>query len=461
MHAGRILVVDDEVTARTILADLLRGDGYEVETAADAFKALGKCESFGPHVVVTDLQMPGMDGLELLRKIRATSEPAAVILMTAFGQVAGAVEAMRAGATHYLTKPLDYDALQDILQRTFKSQHRRIELRQPDPSSHVGSLVGTTPAMLRIIEVVEQTAPSRASVLITGDAGTGKDALANAIHQASPRRQRPFVKLHCGEPQLEGELFGYERGALPGLIAHKDGRLVHAQGATLFLDEVAALSPGVQIKLLRLLEDQQFERIGGKQTIRVDVRVIAATRRDLAVEVAAGRFREDLFYRLRVVAIAVPPLRERTADIPKLAKLFLRRYAAANTKLIEGLSPEALDALEAYSWPGNVRELENAMESAVVLTKTPRIDVNVLPTSIKLNVNPNQGPPRIPGSTMADIERYAIVETLQAAGGSTSKAAEILGISTRTVQYRLHQIHEAERSALAVVGKPAPKRSPQ
>jgi DNA-binding NtrC family response regulator len=451
-------VVDDEVAARTTLADMLRDGGYEVEMAADAFKALGKYETFAPRVVVTDLQMPGMDGLELVRRIRAGSDPAAVIVMTAFGAVQSAVDAMHAGAADYLTKPFELETLVALLERAFEREQLQAEARRPSVHGAPGKLVGSTPAMLRILEDVEQIGASRASVLITGEAGTGKEVIAHAIHLASTRAQRPIVTLHCAglsEAQLEVELFGQERGAT-GTLGHREGRLVHANGSTLFIDEIAELSPLNQIRLLRFLDEHQLERAGGTQPIRVDARVIAATCRDLGEEVAHGRFRADLYYRLRGVAIAVPPLRDRMTDLPKLVKAFIRKYATANGKLIDGVSPEALDLLAGYAWPGNIRELENAIENAVVLSHGPTIDVRALPQSIT-STNVRRGAPRIPGSTMADIERYAIVETMQATGGSTSKAAEILGISTRTVQYRLHQYHEAQRSELDVVRKPADK----
>jgi DNA-binding NtrC family response regulator len=465
-RAGRVLVVDDEVSARATLADLLRDEGYQVEMAADAFKAIGKYEAFTPHVVVTDLHMPGMDGVELVQRLRAGDAPPAVIVMTAFGAVESAVEAMRAGAADYLTKPLDFEQLLRVLDRVLEHHRRRAELRAPTPRGAPGKLVSAVPAMQRIHETIERAAPSAASVLITGEAGTGKELLARSIHQASPRARRPFVKLCCAglaEATLETELFGYERGgdgagagAGAASTQVKDGELVHAGGGTIFLDDVGALTPALQIKLLRFLEDHEIARVGGRGAIRVDVRVIAATQRDLGAEVAAGRFREDLYYRLRVVAITVPPLRERTQDLPALARAFVHKYAAANGTLIDGITPEALEVLAAYDWPGNVRELEHAVESAVVLTRSGPIEATALPPAIRAGHGSggHTGPPRIPGSTMADIERYAILETMKATGGSTSKAAEILGISTRTVQYRLHQYHEAQRSQQDVVRKP-------
>jgi DNA-binding NtrC family response regulator len=460
-RTGRILVVDDEVNARTALAELLRDEGYDVETAADAFKALGKYESFSPHVVVTDLKMPGMDGIELVKKIRASEDAAAVVVMTAFGAVSSAVEAMRAGAAEYLTKPLNFDELLVVLDKVFEQQALRRETRQLRQRVRdrvaPGNIVGASPPMQRVFEIVDQVAPSKATVLITGESGTGKELVANALHQRSTRASGPFVKLHCAalaESLLESELFGHEKGSFTGAMNRKDGRFQIADGGTLFLDEIGEISPAIQVKLLRFLQEHEFERVGGNQTIRVDVRVIAATNRDLADLVAKGKFREDLYYRLNVVALEMPPLRDRRTDIPGLAKFFLDRYAKENAKPIEGLMPDALERLASYDWPGNVRELENAIERAVVLCNTANIEVRHLPPSVQPRMTP-AGMPAIPGSTMADIERYAILETLKSTGGSTSRAAEILGISVRTIQYRLHQYNEAPRSDVQVVKKSA------
>jgi DNA-binding NtrC family response regulator len=458
-RTGRVLVVDDEVNARTALAELLRDEGYDVETAADAFKGLGKHESFGPHVVITDLKMPGMDGIELVKKLRAAEEPAAVIVMTAFGAVETAVEAMRAGAVDYLTKPLNFDELLVVLDKALEQQELRRETRQLRQRVRErvapGNIVGDSPPMQRVFEIVDQVAPSRATVLITGESGTGKELVANALHQRSPRGSGPFIKLHCAalaESLLESELFGHERGSFTGAMARKDGRFQLADGGTLFLDEIGEISASIQVKLLRFLQEHEFERVGGTQTIRVDVRVIAATNRDLPEEIARGRFREDLYYRLNVVAIEMPPLRDRRSDIPALAKFFLDRYARDNAKSIEGFSPEAIELLTAYDWPGNVRELENAVERAVVLCNGPLIEPRQLPPNVRPKVAP-AGMPGIPGATMAEVERYAILETMKATGGSTSKAAEILGISPRTIQYRLHEYNAAPRSEVEVVRK--------
>ncbi|MGE0867103.1 MAG: sigma-54-dependent transcriptional regulator [Kofleriaceae bacterium] len=456
---ARILVVDDEVNARTALGELLRDEGYDVEIAADAFKALGKFEAFTPHVVVTDLKMPGMDGIELVKKLRSAEDPPAVVVMTAFGAVSSAVDAMRAGAADYLTKPLNFDELLVVLAKVFETQELRRETRQlrqrvRDRVSP-GNIVGNSPPMQRVFEVVDQVAPSRATVLIAGESGTGKELVANAIHQRSPRANGPFIKLHCAalaESLLESELFGHEKGSFTGATARKDGRFQLADGGTLFLDEIGEISPAIQVKLLRFLQEHELERVGGTQTIRVDVRVIAATNRNLMDEVAKGRFREDLFYRLNVVAVEMPPLRERRGDIPALAKFFLDRYAKENGKAIEGFAPETLHLLTAYDWPGNVRELENAIERSVVLSTGSNLEPRSLPAQVRPKMVPG-GMPIIPGATMADLERYAILETLKATGGSTSKAAEMLGISARTIQYRLHEYNEAPRSDVEVVRK--------
>ena len=456
-HAGRILVVDDEVNARTALAELLRDEGFEVEMAADAFKALGKYEAFAPHVVITDLKMPGMDGIELVKKLRAMEEPAQVIVMTAFGDVNSAVDAMRAGAADYLTKPLNFDELVVVLEKVLASRElvqeaRQLRQRVRDRVAP-SNIIGDAPPMQRVFEVIDQVAPSRASVLITGESGTGKELVANALHQRSPRANGPFIKLHCAalaESLLESELFGHERGSFTGALARKDGRFSLADGGTLFLDEIGEVSPAIQVKLLRFLQEHEFERVGGTQTLRVDVRVIAATNRNLLDEIARGRFREDLYYRLNVVALEMPSLRERRSDIPSLVKFFIERYARENAKPIDECSPATLELLMSYSWPGNVRELENAIERAVVLTTGTTIEAKHLPASVRPMTAP-PGMPPIPGATLAELERYAVLETLKATGGSTSRAAEMLGISARTIQYRLHEYNAAPRSDIAVV----------
>ena len=457
---GRVLVVDDEVNARTALAELLTDEGFEVETAADAFKALGKIETFAPDVVVTDLKMPGMDGIELVQRLRALNDPPVVVVMTAFGAVQSAVEAMRAGASEYLTKPINLDELLVSLARVLEHQALRREARQLRQRVRdrvaPANIIGDSPAMQRIFEVIDQAAPSRATILITGESGTGKELVANAIHDRSPRAAGPFVKLHCAalaESLLESELFGHERGAFTGAVARRDGRFQQADGGTLFLDEIGEISPALQVKLLRFLQEHEFERVGGGQTVRVDVRIVAATNRDLADEVARGRFREDLFYRLNVVSLHMPSLRERKTDIPTLAAFFLDRYARENGRAVTELSPETMALLCSHDWPGNVRELENAVERAVVMSQGPVIEPRHLPANVRPGVPTQPGLPAIPGSTLAQLERYAILETLRATGGSTSRAAEMLGVSVRTIQYRLHEYNAAPRSDVDVVAR--------
>jgi two-component system, NtrC family, response regulator len=333
-----------------------------------------------------------------------------------------------------------------------KRETRQLRARVRDRVAP-SNIIGQSPPMQRVFEITDQVAPSKATVLITGESGTGKELVANAIHARSPRVNGPFVKLHCAalaETLLESELFGHERGAFTGAMARKDGRFSIADGGTLFLDEIGEISPAVQVKLLRFLQEHEFERVGGTQTIKVDVRVIAATNRNLVEEVKAGRFREDLYYRLNVVTIDMPPLRDRKTDIPALAKFFLDRYAKDNGKPIETFAPNTLELLMSYDWPGNVRELENAIERAVVLTTGAAVEPRNLPPNVRPTLRPNGMPP-IPGSTLSEIERYAILETLKATGGSTSKAADVLGISVRTIQYRLHDYNAAPRSEVAVV----------
>jgi DNA-binding NtrC family response regulator len=307
-----------------------------------------------------------------------------------------------------------------------------------------------------VLELVAQVGPSKASVLIMGESGTGKELIAEAIHLASPRAKMPFVRLHCAalaESLLESELFGHERGAFTGAVARREGRFKQADGGTLFLDEIGEIPMGTQVKLLRFLQERTFERVGGNETLKVDVRVIAATNRDLQAEIKRDHFREDLFYRLNVVTVELPPLRERKADIVPLATFFLQRYAAENGRKIDGFADEALARITAYAWPGNVRELENVIERAVVLHDSGPIEVRHLPPSLVPQAE-REGAPVVPGATIADLERYAILKTLEACGGSTSKAAMILGVSTRKIQYKLHEYSGGQEGAAPSSGTP-------
>jgi DNA-binding NtrC family response regulator len=442
---GRILIVDDEANARAALSEILREDGYSTETAADGFKALGKLEEFQPDVVLTDLKMPGLDGIGLMEKAQATRSDATFVVMTAFGSISNAVEAVKKGAYHYLTKPLDFTVLAVVVERAVErskllqeNSRLRDRLRERNAFGHV---IGSHPGMVKLLRLVEQVAPSRASVLITGETGTGKELIAEMIHRASPRAKAPLVRLNCAalsESLLESELFGHEKGAFTGAITRREGRFEQANGGTVFLDEVSEIPLPTQVKILRFLQERTFERVGGNETLRVDVRILAASNRDLRQRIAEGLFREDLYYRLNVVTLEIPPLRERVSDIPELATFFLRRYGQENGKRIDGFSDDALRALTTYGWPGNVRELENAVERAVVLCDGARVEARHLPASIHAEA-PSDVTPPIPGTSIYDLERFAILRTLEACKGSTSKAATILGISPRKIQYKLHE----------------------
>ncbi|HVY28950.1 MAG TPA: sigma-54 dependent transcriptional regulator [Polyangiaceae bacterium] len=446
MSKTRILVVDDEATARNGLGKLLEQEGYLVDLAADGQEALTQILENPPALVISDLKMPNMDGMELLKQLRERSVEVPVVVATAFGEVSTAVSAMRAGAEDYLTKPIDFDALLLVVERTLareelksEAENLRRQLRARDKEGLEG-LLGASAAMQRVYQMVRQVAGARATVLITGESGTGKGEVARAVHQLSPRSSAPFVTLQCAalaESLLESELFGHEKGAFTGADKRRIGRFEQADGGTLFLDEIGEIPAATQIKLLRVLQERTFERVGGNETLKVDVRVVAATNKNLAEEVRERRFREDLYYRLNVVHIDMPPLRQRGNDVVLLAEHFLRRFARENNRRIDGFSDGARAKLVAHRWPGNVRELENAVERAVVFTEGELVEAEALPFDAAPATI--EGGPRIPGATMAELEKHAILTTLEAVGGSTSRAAEMLDISARTIQYRLHE----------------------
>jgi len=443
---GRVLVVDDEANARTALAELLDEEGYVTETASDGRKALEVLESFEPDVVLTDLKMPELDGIGLLERGQELAPQATFVVMTAFGTIDTAVEAIKKGAENYLTKPLDLAALTVLVERAFeKARLRRetVQLRQElRRRFSFDNILGNHPSMQRVLKMVTQVAPTKATVLVHGESGTGKELIASAIHHNSTRANGPFVRLNCAslaETLLESELFGHERGAFTGATGRRAGRFEQAHGGTLFLDEVSEIAPATQVKLLRFLQEKELERVGGNDTIRVDVRVVAATNRDLKEKVREGTFREDLYYRLDVVQIDVPPLRSRKSDIPLLAHYFLRKYAEENEQPIDGFEEEAMRSLMAYPWPGNVRELENAVERAVVMCEGAQITVGDLPSTSSPGADNNDLSMLVPGVTMAELEKMAILQTLEAVNGSTLEAAEMLGISRRKIQYRLKE----------------------
>lgn len=450
----RILVVDDEPHARRALVELLSDEGYEVSSAGDGFKALGILREWPCEVLLTDWRMPVMDGITLVKKAREEQPELGCVVMTAFGSVESAVEAMKAGADDYLTKPLNFDAVSLVLSRAMERIEERRELtnlraRHAEQREQSRTkILGASPAVQSLIAMIDQVAGARATVMITGESGTGKELIARMLHEKSGRVDKPFVRLHCAalaESLLESELFGHEKGAFTGASARREGRFEEANGGTLFLDEIGEISPAIQVKLLRFLQQREFERVGGNKTISVDVRVVAATNRDLEAEVKAGRFREDLYFRLNVIHIEAPPLRARPGDVPLLARHFVAKYAQENGRSIEEVAPEVMSALEGYEWPGNVRELENVIERAVVLTDGKRLELRHLPAELlrQSGAAPGEIGVQIPGSSLAEIERYALLRTYEATGGSSAETAEILGISVRKVQYRLREYRES------------------
>jgi two-component system NtrC family response regulator len=448
---GKIVVIDDEVNAASALETLLHEDGYEVARAHDGVSGLQLLEKTDPDVVLTDLRMPGMDGIELLTRIKDIRPETMVILMTAYGTVKTAVKAMKLGAEDYLGKPIDVEELEVILQKAVEKKRLLEEARllreRLDHKYNLDNLVGESPGMLAAFKTIRQVAGASASVLLLGESGTGKELFAQALHQNSPRRAKPFVRVACAalpETLLESELFGHEKGSFTGAVYSRAGRFEAADGGTLFLDEIGDISPTVQVKLLRFLEEREFERVGGNRTYKVDVRIVAATHRDLRQKLEDGSFRDDLYYRLNVIEVTIPPLRERGGDVPLLAQHFLRKYAAANGKSLS-FTDEALALLLQHRWPGNVRELENAIERAVVLADGDQLTPYHFPTLRPAAAGPEQPAAartrgvQIPGSTLAAIEREAILRTLESVGGSTSRAASLLDISARKIQYKLKE----------------------
>jgi len=445
--APLILVVDDEASNLESVARIFQKEGLRTRTATHGEQALDVLRRERVNVLVTDLQMPGMSGVDLLRATRAISPETEVVLMTAYGTVGTAVEAMKEGAYDFLTKPLKRHALVKGVRKALEKQalveeNKRLRARVVQ-LSRAGGIVGASPAFRATMDIVRQAAPSTATILLLGESGTGKELVARAIHDLSHRAEGPFVPINCAaipESILESELFGYEKGAFTGAVSRKEGRFERAHGGTLFLDEVGEMSPSVQVKLLRVIQEGELERLGGTHPVKVDVRIVAATNRDLAEEVREGRFREDLYYRLNVVKIGLPPLRERTGDVLLLANHFLRAFCEKNGKQIAGFTRQAQDAMERYGWPGNVRELENAIERAVVLSRDDLIDLGDLPETVRgaAGAAPAGRAIVLPiGTPMDEIEMRVIHETLRHTGGDKTLAAQLLGIATRTIYRKL------------------------
>ncbi|MGQ9921839.1 MAG: sigma-54-dependent transcriptional regulator [Desulfobacca sp.] len=435
----RILVVDDEPSIRESLGGWLRQDGFEVDTAADGMAALAMTKETRYDIMLIDVKMPEMDGLTLLKKLKETEPEVAVVMMTAHGAIQDAVDAMRLGAYDYLLKPFDLEELSLTVDKLVRLQTLAMEnLILKDrmaTMTRFENLIGQSPPMLALFETIVDVAQTDATVLITGETGTGKELVARAIHAQSPRCYGPFIAINCGaftEHLLESELFGHEKGAFTDAKFAKKGRLEMADAGTLFLDEIGDISMKMQIDLLRVLETHEFTRVGGTVTLRSDFRVIAATNRDLKEAIAQKTFRQDLYYRLNVLHLRVPPLRERVEDIPLLAHHFLRRFATETNKKIDAIHPDALEAMKRYSWPGNVRELENAIERAVVVEKGRQITVADLPF-----ITSGGQEPEAPKLTLEEMERQHIARILAAQRGNISTTAKILGINRTTLYHKI------------------------
>jgi DNA-binding NtrC family response regulator len=443
---NRILVVDDDPLLRDFLAETLNRTGYSVSLASTGEEALEKIRKEDCDIILSDVRMPNMDGMELLKTAKTSLPDAKVVMMTAYGTVQNAVEAMKLGAFDYVMKPFSIDEIELVLKRAI--EHRQLLLENRLLRSEVickyrfDNIVGKSPQMQKIFELVETVAARKATVLITGESGTGKELIAKAIHYNSPRRDGPFIRINCAalpEGLVESELFGHEKGSFTGAIRQSRGRFELADGGTLLLDEISEISLHLQGKMLRVLQEREFERVGSGIPIQVDVRIIATSNRDLKKRINDGEFREDLFFRLNVVPIHIAPLRERKEDIPSLAEHFLKKYNEENNCNIQGISPKAYQMFMEYSWPGNVRELENYIERAVVTAKGKTLTPRDFPKELTFGrVEMPTGEIEV-GSTVYDAERKLILKTLKAQDGNRTKTAEILGISTRTLRNKLHE----------------------
>jgi len=445
-----LLIVDDEQVQREMLRGYLEKKGYEVFTAASGQNALDVVAVNTVDVLITDQKMPGMDGLELSMKVAADHPNVSVVIMTAYGSIENAVQAMRHGVEDYLTKPVDLDELEVILDRVLEKRNLvrenewlREQVRKAPAFSGV---VYVSSAMKEVMSRVARAAESHATVLITGESGTGKEVVARAIHEASNRSDRQFIAVNCAavpENLIESELFGHEKGAFTGADRQRFGRFEQADGGTLFLDEIAEIPPQTQVKMLRVLQERRFERVGGNESITVDTRIIAATNRNLEQEVQAGGFRQDLFYRLNVVSIHVPPLRDRRSDIPALIEHFVKKYADEYGKPVTGVTPETMDILVKYPFPGNVRELGNIIEQAVVLTRSDVLGERDLPDHVVSHADTSEDSAHGLEEQVAVLERDALRNALDETGGNKSAAARLLGISERKIRYMINKYGES------------------
>ena len=447
----RVLIVDDDPATRTGLTELVRAWGFTAESAGDGAEALERVTDFRPSIIVSDMVMPRMSGLDLLKALAGESEHIKVILLTALGTVDTAVEALKAGAEDYLTKPLDPHKLQRLLERLAELNEQKREnqvlRRQLTGSGRFGRIIGHSAAMRALYQVLEQAAPTPASMLLLGESGTGKELVAQTIHQLSPRAAAPFIALNCAaipDTLLESEVFGHEKGAFTGATDRRLGCFELADRGTLFLDEIAEMTPATQVKLLRVLQERKFRRLGGRTEQAVDVRVIAATNIDPAVAIREGRLREDLYYRLNVFTIKLPPLRDRKDDLPLLIQAFIDEFNGRDNRTVKTVAPAAMRLLENYDWPGNVRELRNVIERATILARADVIEPPHLPTlgAAAVAVAPANGLTIAPGMTVDEAEQKLIVATLDAANGNKTRAAEMLGISLKTLHNKLNRFKE-------------------
>jgi two-component system response regulator HydG len=446
----KVLVVDDDRSHRFMLMSMFKEWGWNVEEADDGTTAVAAVKEHSYDAILMDVRMAKMDGMEALRRINAFNPAIPVVIMTAYSSVDSAVEAIKIGAHDYLTKPLDFERLRLTMARAL--DHRQVVEEKEGAKSRkreeidTAGIIGRSPVMQELLEMISFVSPTEATVLITGESGTGKELIASALHHNSARKKGPFVKVNCAalvENLLESELFGHEKGAFTGADRRRDGKFVQANHGTLFLDEIGETSPAMQVKLLRVLQEQELQRVGGHDVVEVDVRLLAATNRILEDEVKAGRFREDLYYRLNVVSLHVPSLRERREDIPLLAEHFLEIYGEKNNRRIAGITPGCMDILLHYPWPGNVRELENAMERGVILMRGDYLDEESLPIPIKKwsqeeSGDITAGMEGLP-SSLEEAEKMVILKTLDEVDGNKSEAARRLGITRKTLLSKLNK----------------------
>ncbi|ATB33396.1 sigma-54-dependent transcriptional regulator [Melittangium boletus] len=452
---AKVLVIDDEANLRKVLAALLRRDGFEVTVAADGEQGLAEFHKNGADIVVTDLVMPKAGGMEVLRAVNAANPDVPVIIITAHGTVDSAVEAIKAGAFDYVTKPFDQSELSAAIAKAAKAHVVAQRSVRADAKARA-AIIGESPQLQDVFKIIDKVADTPATVLITGESGTGKELIASALHGASSRRDKPFIKINCAaipHNLLESELFGYERGAFTGAVTSKPGRFELADGGTLFLDEIGEIPVEMQVKLLRALQEGEFERVGGIKTTRVDVRLIAATNRDLQAEIDVGRFRKDLYYRLAVVPLVLPALRERRGDIHMLATHFVEKYNRKLNKKIEGITDDAMALLQAYNWPGNIRELENLIERVLLLADGPSITAKDLPEPVRQATTPPPAAPAAPADAptsegglkdivrmkAAELEKDLISKALDETGGNVTRAAKLLQISRKSLQTKMKE----------------------